>query len=299
MVSFLKVFILISTCLQKIRFYVNIHTKASQWEKPTAPAVNPNADGAPPGPPPSYNHSDALSPNTNEKQNPNNPYNKPASPRPQSEIDADARYAAQLQAEENARAGGSSRGAADSYYNQGPGSSSPGYGHSPGPASPPGYDQQQQQGDGKRGFFSKLMGKGSNHGPPPQQYQQGYPPQQSYQQGYQQGYPQQGYPPQGGYGGYGGPPPGNYGGYPPQPGYGYTSPPPQQYVQQQPPPKKSGLGAGGGAALGLGAGLLGGALLTEAFESHENFEEEQAYQQGYDQGYDNGDNGDYGGGDDF
>jgi hypothetical protein len=37
-------------------------------------------------------------------------------------------------------------------------------------------------------------------------------------------------------------------------------------------------------AVAGGAGLLGGALLTEAFEHHEHREEEQAYDQGYDQG---------------
>jgi hypothetical protein len=55
----------------------------------------------------------------------------------------------------------------------------------------------------------------------------------------------------------------------------------------------------GTALLAGGAGLVGGALLMDAFEDHEDRVEEQAYDQGYDQGYDNGcDNGggDFGGG---
>ncbi|KAK8084070.1 hypothetical protein PG996_002851 [Apiospora saccharicola] len=34
-------------------FYVNTYTKKSQWDKPTAPAEDPNAPAAPSGPPPS------------------------------------------------------------------------------------------------------------------------------------------------------------------------------------------------------------------------------------------------------
>ena len=37
-------------------------------------------------------------------------------------------------------------------------------------------------------------------------------------------------------------------------------------------------------AVAGGAGLLGGLVLTEAFEHHEQREEERAYDQGYDQG---------------
>ena len=39
------------------------------------------------------------------------------------------------------------------------------------------------------------------------------------------------------------------------------------------------MGAGG-ALLGAGAGLVGGALLMNAFDDHEQFEQQQAYQQG-------------------
>ena len=277
------------------RFYVNTYTKASTWEKPTAPATNPSAD-APPGPPPSYG-SGALAANTSEKHNPNNPYNQPSTS--SNDLDADARLAAQLQAEEDARIGGSSRGASDSYYNQNQnapaynqqsssysqqGQQSPSFGNM---QSPP-YDQQQgAKSPGKSGFMGKLMGKlgGGSHGQSQQGYpqqgyqQQGYPQQGYPQQGYQQGYPQQGYPSQ------------SYGGYPPQQGYG-GYPPQQQY--QQAPKKSGGLGAGGAAALGLGGGLIGGALIADAVDDHDDHE----YDQGYDQGYDNGnDQGDDGGGD--
>jgi hypothetical protein len=98
-------------------------------------------------------------------------------------------------------------------------------------------------------------------------------------------------------------------GYGPSPGYGggYGQP---IYVQQN-KPKRGGLGAGGGAALGdclitlrpkssshsifpflgLGAGLVGGLLLEDAIDDAR----EDGYEQGYDQGYDNG--GDFGGDD--
>ena len=49
------------------------------------------------------------------------------------------------------------------------------------------------------------------------------------------------------------------------------------YQQQQ--PKRSGPGIGTAVAAG-GAGLLGGVLLTEAFENHEDNEEREAYQDG-------------------
>jgi len=51
----------------------------------------------------------------------------------------------------------------------------------------------------------------------------------------------------------------------------------------------------GTALLAGGAGLVGGALLMDAFEDHEDRQDQQAYDQGYDQGYDNGN--DNGGGD--
>ncbi|KAI6046559.1 hypothetical protein EDC04DRAFT_2887804 [Pisolithus marmoratus] len=107
----------------------------------------------------------------------------------------------------------------------------------------------------------------------------------------------------GSYGGYGNAPLGGYPGgsynpnpYPPE-NRGFFGRP-SGYQQQ---PKKSGMGMG--AMLAAGAtGLLGGALIENAFENHEEHEREEAYDAGYDQGYDqaNFDDGDYdfgGGGD--
>lgn len=138
------------------------------------------------------------------------------------------------------------------------------------------YDQQQlpARDAQKKGGLSGLLGKfGGKHSSPQQQqgYGGGYGGQPQYaQQGGYGGYPQQGgYPPQQGYGGY--PPQGGYGG-------GY----------QQAPAKKGGLGAAGGAALGLGGGLVGGALLADAFEGGD----------GGDGGGDGGGGDDYGGGGD-
>ena len=241
------------------RFFVNTYTKESTWEKPTAPAHRPDADAPPGGPPPSYSGSGAMPGCGNEKHNPNNPYNQAAN------VDDDAKLAARLQAEEEARvkAGGNAdRGAADSYYQTGgnnqsygappqsspygqQGGISPYGGGASGPTSPP-YDQNQQPqgGDGKRGLLGKLLGKASKPHGGGGYGQQGYPP-QGYPQ-HQQGYPQQG-----------------YGGYPQQ---GYGGYPPQQPMYAQQPPKKSGggLGMAGGAALGLGGGLVGGMLVRSS-----------------------------------
>ena len=85
-----------------------------------------------------------------------------------------------------------------------------------------------------------------------------------------------------------------------------------QVVYQQAPPKKSGPGMGTALLAGRchrdplinsfsshlflgGAGLVGGALLADAFEDHEDREEREAYDAGYQDGQDN----DYGGGDDW
>lgn len=237
---------------------MNLHTKQSQWDRPTEPVYPPPADGAPAGPPPSYNHNDSRATGPEKGgYGSNNPYGA------QSNVTDDEAYARKLQEEENARAQ-SSRGAADTYY-QGAGagvgaaSAAPQYGQNASPygqtASPSPYGQQQlpprdqAAGSSKGGFLSKLMGKAS--GSRPQQGYGGYPQQQQ-QQGY---YPQQAQ--------------GGYGGYPPQ----------QQYYQQQ-PQKKHGMGAGTGALLGGGAGLLGGMLLMDEMEDHS----QQSYDQGYDQG---------------
>jgi len=250
-------------------FYVNIYTKKSQWNKPTEPIYPPDEE-APGGPPPLYDHGDAKSVEAEKSGlSSNNPYASATGGAGSShDISEDERLARQLQEEENARAQGrpTSRGASDSYYQQQaaygqpagygqPGYGQPGYGQpgytptdSPMPAGEP---LSEDRGKAKGGFLGKLLGKGSHSKP---QYG-GYPPQQQY---------------------YGGPPQGQYGGYPPQQGYYQGYPPQQQYG----PPKKSGMGAGTAAALGVGGGLLGGVLLGEALE-----------------GGDGGDGGDYGGDD--
>jgi len=262
-------------------FYVNVHTKQSTWERPTEAAPRAGGDAPPGAPPPSYT-TDSKTPanaGTDEKRSlaSNNPY-------AQNAAESDEAIARRLQEEENKRAG-SARGASNDYYSQG--QSSAGYaqnyqqsgiqggypgGPSPGPdQSQPGLEKQRSG-----GLFGKLKDKlsaspgqrpmsgGYGGHPPPQQGYGGYP---------QQGYG--GYPPQG-YGGY---PQQGYGGYPQQ---GYGQP---MYAQQ--PAKKSGLGAGGAAALGVGGGLLGGMLLADAI----NDGQEDAYAEGYDDGAGGGDFG--------
>jgi hypothetical protein len=201
-------------------FYVNIYTKKSQWDAPTAPVYPPDEappDGAPPGAPPAYDTQNAR-PAGIEKPDIKSPLGGTGPGG--SGLTEDERLARQLQDEENARAGlphgahsplpnDPNRGASDSYYNDGPPQGQSGYG-SPQPAS---YGQQNQgpydasgpQDKGKsKGLLGKLAGGflGKNKYPQQQQQQpQYYPqPQQQYpQQGY--GYPQQGYPPgQGQYG---------------------------------------------------------------------------------------------------
>lgn len=256
-------------------FYVNLHTKQSQWDKPEAPALDPSSpQSAPPDDvPPSYSPganapvgsgTDVKSQNLQS----NNPY-------AQNVAESDEEMARRLQEEENAgRSGDKSRGASDSYYN----TASQGY-----PASPSysnAQPQQQQQGlqtsvdrGGGRSnsFFGKLKEKLANPpqrpmGAPMMGYNAGgYPPRQQYYN----------YPPQGQYGGYPQQGYGGYGGYPQQ-GYGYPM------GMGQPVRKKHGLGAGGAAALGIGGGLIGGALLADGI----NDMQEDAYDQGFDDGAD-------------
>ncbi|WPH03300.1 Hypothetical protein R9X50_00617700 [Acrodontium crateriforme] len=270
-------------------FYVNTYTKASQWDKPTQ-AVYASGDSAPPGAPPGYDHK--SSPPTGPEKGSNNPYHQSGS------TNDDEALARKLQAEEQARATGGStdRGASDSYYGAGGSNQAPAYGQgapaygqnaSPGPygqnaspygqsGSPSPYGQQElpardQQG-GKKGLLGKIFG-GSSSRPQQQNYGGGYP-QQQYGGGYSnQGYPPQGYPPQG---------------YPPQGGY---------YQQQQPARKQGGgMGALGGGLLGAGAGLVGGALLMDAIEDHDQNEYNQGYEAGADNGnYGGDDGGDFGG----
>lgn len=141
--------------------------------------------------------------------------------------------AARLQREEDERArgmGGSSSAMRDYQNTPMPGGSGSPYG---------GSQQDLPQREQKRGFLSKLMGKasgGSSSNYQPQQQYGGYPQQQ---QQYGGGYPQQQ----------------QYGGYPQQQQYppqGYQQQQGGYYQQQQAPQKSGGMGAMGGAALGLG-----------------------------------------------
>jgi len=242
-------------------FYVNLHTKASQWDKPTEPAYAAPTGGPPPGAPPGYDHGASRTTGPEKGGYGNDPYGH-------SNMSEDERYARKLQEEENA-----SRGMSDSYYQQGSSApqygQSPAYGQSAGYGQSPGYGQssspygQQQQQlpareEKSRGLLGKLtskLGGGSSSARP---------------------YGQQGYPQQ------------QYGGYPQQQAYGYQ----QGYAQQQPQKQHHGMGAGGGALMGAGAGLVGGALLADAFEDHGGDGGDDG---GDDGGGDGG--GDFGGGD--
>ena len=257
------------------RFYVNLHTKVSQWDLPTQPAY-PSSDAPPPGAPPGYSGSGVAYPEKDLHSN--NPYSGTHAPGG-GPNESDAALAARLQAEEDQRA--RSRGAADQYYGQqqpgypgGPGMMGqqqqqpqpPGYvGGYPGAPNPnQGYDQHQlppreQKGKGLGGLLSKLSGKasgGSSHGG-------GYPQQHGYG----------GYPQQHGYGG-------GYGGG----GYGA-------------PPKKHGMGAGGAAALGAGGGLLGGAMLASSMGGDHGGDDGGGYGGDDGGGYGGDDGGGFGGGD--
>lgn len=251
-------------------FYVNIYTKKSTWERPTEPVYPRGDEDAPPGPPPGYSTgSGGVDRNpTDSKTNPYDNYNAPGS---SNTLESDAALAARLQAEEDARASSSSRNAQQDYQNT--------------PLPPQDQQDLPPREEKSKGLFGKLFGGktgGSSsrpYGNQPQYGGGGYGGQPQYGQPQQQYYPQQQYPPpqqypqqypQQGYGG-------GYGG-------GYA---------QQPPKKSGGIGTMGGAALGLGGGLIGGMLLEDAIDNHDQSE----YNQGYDNGQDNN-GGDYGGGDD-
>lgn len=126
------------------------------------------------------------------------------------------------------------------------------------PAGPPpshgngSYNSQPppQQDSAKRGLFGFGKSSSSNQQQQqqPQQYQQQqYQQQPQYQQGYQQG------PPQG------------YGGYQQGPPQGYYQQQPQ-YMQQQQRRQGGGMGGMGTGLMAGGAGLLGGAMLMNAFD---------------------------------
>lgn len=135
----------------------------------------------------------------------------------------------------------------------------------------------RERGDGKKGgFLGKLLGKatqkhssggyGSHGGYGGYQQQQYH--QQPYGQGPPMGYGQQQYGQPYGqpYGQHYGPPGGygrGYGGYP------------QAHGRR---PGGGGMGMAGGAALGVGAGLLGGAVIANAMNDDD---EREAYQDGY------------------
>jgi len=211
---------------------------------------------APGGAPPSY--AGGSSPNTSataEKLNPNNPYNQPAAAASHTnQEEEDARLAAKLQDEENARLGHTTRGASDTYFGQG---QTPNHG-APGASS---YDQALPTRDDphkSKGLMGKLKDKlaGGHSGQQHPGYgQPGYGQQYGQHQSY--GQPQ----------GYGAGP--GYGGYPPNTGYGQPGGgyygggyPAGQMVK----PGRGGGGmmggAMGGAALGLGAGMVGGMMLV-------------------------------------
>lgn len=262
-------------------YFVNLHTGKSQWERPEAPAQKQEELHEPPSaPPPSYEESGAgdSAAGASDKKGgfgSNNPYNQEKDK--EDVVESDAKLAARLQAEENARSGTQSPavqpGAASDYYSDGS------HAQSPGPSSAQNL-APQDTGRGNRtrsrSFLSKLMGKakpssggssspfgaGGYSRPPP-------PAPQSYV-----------YPPSGYYGGYA----------QPQAGYGYSQYP-MQGGYAQPQRRQGGMGNAGAAALGVGGGLLGGALLAEAFDGDDNTYIENNY---------GGDDGDYGGGgDDF
>ncbi|KAG6039367.1 hypothetical protein E4U41_002757 [Claviceps citrina] len=278
-------------------FYVNVYTKKSQWEKPTAP-VFPVDENAPSGPPPGYEAGKTAPVATDTKKNPyENPTDEKTGTVPHGPAgeEEDARLAARLQAEEDARAarGGPAPpagygvgGSADSYAQGYPGSQHPQQQQQQQqqqfPSDTPPRDDSRSRGAG--GILGKLFGKGKHS-----QHQQNY---------YSSPPPQQGPPPMGGGYGYGGYPQQAYGAYPQQaygqPGYGGGAyGPPGGYQQQQVPGRKPGMGGMGmglaGGAMGLGAGVLGGALIADAIHDHD----QEEYMQGYQDGQDN----DYGGGD--
>ncbi|KAG5960486.1 hypothetical protein E4U58_004646 [Claviceps cyperi] len=283
-------------------FYVNVYTKKSQWEKPTAP-VFPVDENAPPEPPPGYEAGKNAPITTDIKKNPyENPTDEKTGtvPHGRASEDEDAKLAAKLQAEEDARARGGPAppaGYADSYaqgYLGGQQSTPPPQQQFPSDLPP--RDGSKSKAGG--GILGKLFGKAKLQ--QQQQHQQGYaggssyggyssqPQQQQQYGGYPQGGPPMGggayggYPPQGyGQPGYGGP--GGYGGGYPQGGYA----PQQQVAGKKPGMGGMGMGLAGGA-LGLGAGVLGGALIADAVHDHDQSE--------YNQGYEDAQDNDYGGG---
>ncbi|KAK5086152.1 WW domain-containing protein wwm1 [Exophiala xenobiotica] len=159
----------------------------------------------------------------------NNPYN----------TESDEAMARRMQEDE--RAHGSNHGANNNYYGSGPTPQHGGYSGAPEYAQ---HETGADRGHKSGGLMGKLKdklqssGAGGHHGA---------------------GYPQQGYG-------------GHHGGYPAQPmGYGGHHGQPMMGgmgggMYGQPMRQKRGMGAGRGAALGLGGGLLGGMMLGNAMD---------------------------------
>ncbi|KAK1073985.1 hypothetical protein LTR33_009873, partial [Friedmanniomyces endolithicus] len=187
-------------------FYVNTHTKASQWDRPTTP-VYIAGDSPPPGAPPGYDHSTSAATGPEKGGfGTNNPYGSTTTSAGGSSTAEDERFARQLQAEDDARVrgGGSatSRGALDGTYGSGQpaaygqptfGQQSSPYGQQTSQSPYGGQQDLPAREEKSKGLSGKLAGKftggGSAGGRPQQGYGGGggYPPQQ-------QGYG--GYPPQ-------------------------------------------------------------------------------------------------------
>ncbi|KAG8624098.1 hypothetical protein KVT40_009074 [Elsinoe batatas] len=268
-------------------FFVNLHTKQSTWTKPTAPALpdHPTAGGSSDAPP-SYDAGGAK-PVTSEKTG----YSTDAkfSASESGKISEDEALARRLQEEENARLNGqhggqaTKAGAAGDYYGQG---QQPQYGQQQGYGQPQcgqqgygqGYDQQQ-------GYGQPQYGQ-TQYGQPQYGRQQGYG---QYDQTQDKGKKSGGLlgklmgkvaSPRPGGSGYGGGH-GGYGGY-----GGHGGGMGGMYGRPQ---KKPGMGMAGGAALGLGAGVLGGAMIANGIDDMQD--------DAYEQGYDDGGGGDFDGGD--
>jgi hypothetical protein len=154
-------------------FYVNLHTKASQWDKPTEPALKPGEEAAPPGY--SSGPNDPAVSDTKRPLESNNPYNNGGA----GASETDEEMAHRLQNEEQHRShGGPSPmpgGQSDSYYGQNQGQGQyPQGGYQGGPV-PQSTDRGVKSGGLLGKLASKLSSKSSGgHGYPQQQYGGGY-----------------------------------------------------------------------------------------------------------------------------
>lgn len=133
-------------------FYVNLSTKASQWDMPTEPAYAAPGDAPPSGAPPMYDHTQAQHTGPEKSNNPYMP-GPAANTRQTSE---DERIARQMQEEEDARA--TSRG---NYGSSNYGASS-------------NQGQLPPREDKKKGFLSKIGSKLSSSGSSSRPYSGGY-----------------------------------------------------------------------------------------------------------------------------